>query len=112
MELDKLVLTVSPIAGQDNQAIIQLEDGELLKYMNTEPLVPWHFTLPESCAKLWADDDNIYALSERYRLFINDKEIANNVTSLFYYPPFLIVTLTQHVLRVLNIKTDYKVSLM
>uniref|UniRef100_A0A1B6CIT4 Elongator complex protein 1 n=1 Tax=Clastoptera arizonana TaxID=38151 RepID=A0A1B6CIT4_9HEMI len=102
IELDDQVSTISLILDRHEEAVIQLKNGQLLKYTTAEHLSKWNFNLPKPCESLFADGDNIYALSGQYYLFINEKEVANNVTSFFYSRPFLIVTLTQHVLKVLN----------
>ena len=47
-------------------------------------------------------------LTEHCRLYVNDKEIANNCSSFFIHDEYLLLTTTAHTLRCLSILPDGK----
>ena len=47
-------------------------------------------------------------LTEHCRLYVNDKEIANNCSSFFVHDEYLLFTTTAHVLRSLSLQPDGK----
>jgi len=44
----------------------------------------------------------VVGLSQRYRLFVNDKEIATNCTSFSIHDDFLLLTTHSHTIRCIN----------
>ena len=50
----------------------------------------------------------VIGLTEHSRLYVNDKEIANNCSSFFVHDEYLLLTTTSHVLRCLSILPDGK----
>nr|XP_033774051.1 elongator complex protein 1 isoform X2 [Geotrypetes seraphini] len=97
-------------------AALQLADGQLLKYLWAFPaatLDPWKngnghpVRFPHLCVQtvLAVVDGEvvILGLTERARFFINDMEIASNITSFAVYEEFLLLTTQAHICRCLSL---------
>ncbi|XP_030050201.1 LOW QUALITY PROTEIN: elongator complex protein 1 [Microcaecilia unicolor] len=98
-------------------AALQLEDGQLLKYLWESPaaaLESWKngnghpIRFPHLCIQtMLATVDGkvvILGLTERSRFFINDMEIASNITSFAVYEEFLLLTTQAHICRCLSLR--------
>ncbi|XP_025054852.1 elongator complex protein 1 isoform X1 [Alligator sinensis] len=96
---------------------LQLADGQILKYLweaLRPALEPWrnssgsavHFPTPCVQTALVTIDreDAILGLSDRCRFFINDIEVACNITSFVTYDEFLLVTTHSHTCQCLSLK--------
>ncbi|XP_066919539.1 putative elongator complex protein 1 isoform X2 [Clytia hemisphaerica] len=97
----------------DCQLLIQYSNGSVkmlnyldgaLNYGNLDEL-----TLPHSCDSVASREINgkryVFGLTSHFRLFMNDKEIANNCTSFFIHDDFLLLTTHAHSLRCVYIKS-------
>ncbi|XP_019372711.1 PREDICTED: elongator complex protein 1 isoform X2 [Gavialis gangeticus] len=95
---------------------LQLADGQILKYLWAlhPALEPWRNSsgsavrFPTPCvqtALVTIDrEDAILGLSDRCRFFINDIEVASNITSFVTYDEFLLVTTHSHTCQCLSLK--------
>lgn len=101
------VLTVSHGACAA-QALIQLSSGSLLRYQDGH-LTPLP-ALPELCVSVRAAGPNVFARALNCHLYVDGELIANNVTSFFCLPGFLVMTLNTHQLATTRADTGYKVS--
>lgn len=103
------VLTVSHGACAA-QALIQLSSGSLLRYQDGH-LTPLP-ALPELCVSVRAAGPNVFARALNCHLYVDGELIANNVTSFFCLPGFLVMTLNTHQLATTRADTGYKVCIV
>uniref|UniRef100_A0A8B9PLY6 Elongator complex protein 1 n=1 Tax=Apteryx owenii TaxID=8824 RepID=A0A8B9PLY6_APTOW len=88
---------------------LQLADGQILKYLweaSTPVLEPWQTSsgsavqFPHPCVQTSltkiSGEEVILGLTDRCRFFINDTEVASNITSFATYNEFLLVTTNSH----------------
>ncbi|XP_067172655.1 elongator complex protein 1 isoform X4 [Apteryx mantelli] len=88
---------------------LQLADGQILKYLWEAPtpvLEPWQTSsgsavqFPHPCVQTSltkiSGEEVILGLTDRCRFFINDTEVASNITSFATYNEFLLVTTNSH----------------
>ncbi|XP_023366325.1 elongator complex protein 1 [Otolemur garnettii] len=88
---------------------LQLADGQILKYLWESPslaIKPWKnpggFPLQFPCActqtelAMIGGEECVLGLTDRCRFFINDTEIASNITSFAVYDEFLLLTTHSH----------------
>ncbi|NWR57482.1 ELP1 protein, partial [Bucorvus abyssinicus] len=88
---------------------LQLTDGQILKYLweaSTLVLEPWRtsngsavrFPYPclQTCITRISGEEMILGLTDRCRFFVNDTEVAFNITSFATYNEFLLVTTNSH----------------
>ncbi|CAB4001430.1 Elongator complex 1 [Paramuricea clavata] len=100
---------------------VECDDGSILKYTSDcghAELKPWvdstgnTIVLPQPCIYIQTvqigDEEVVIGLTEHSRLYVNDKEIANNCSSFFVHDEYLLLTTTSHVLRCLSILPDGK----
>uniref|UniRef100_A0A674IEZ0 Elongator complex protein 1 n=1 Tax=Terrapene triunguis TaxID=2587831 RepID=A0A674IEZ0_9SAUR len=81
---------------------LQLADGQILKYLWGECKIPVKMSGLET--------DAILGLTDRCRFFINDVEVASNVTSFARYDEFLLVTTHSHTCQCVSLRdTSLKV---
>ncbi|XP_043371415.1 elongator complex protein 1 isoform X2 [Dermochelys coriacea] len=102
---------------------LQLADGQILKYLWEAPtpaLEPWRSSngsavrFPSPCVQtalaVIGGEEAILGLTERCRFFINDVEVASNVTSFAIYDEFLLVTTHSHTCQCVSLRdTSLKV---
>lgn len=83
---------------EKNSAYI-IAGGTVFRYVNDE-FIPIGINLPDACKKVEIIEiekkDVIISLSLRQRLFIDGKEVCNNVTSFYVHSDFLLLTTLQH----------------
>ncbi|XP_013379508.1 elongator complex protein 1 [Lingula anatina] len=92
---------------------IQLASGSLLKYQHDSGLVlPWesldghevHF--PQPCMQMAVctigEEEVVIGLTERYRCYVNEMEVASNCTSFAIHESFLLLTTLSHTLRCIS----------
>ncbi|XP_067839650.1 elongator complex protein 1 [Heptranchias perlo] len=99
---------------------LELSSGQILRYLwatdSSEACVtPWmaktgclvRFSQPCVQTALCTIDreEMVLGLTERSRFFINDLEIASNITSFIVYDDFLLFTTHSHTCRCLNLRT-------
>ncbi|XP_067886712.1 elongator complex protein 1 isoform X2 [Heterodontus francisci] len=102
---------------------LELSSGQILRYLwatdSSEACVkPWKSTtgclvrFPQPCVETALctvdGEEMVLGLTERSRFFINDLEIASNVTSFIVYDEFLLFTTHSHTCRCLNLRTTLK----
>ncbi|NXX94785.1 ELP1 protein, partial [Centropus bengalensis] len=88
---------------------LELADRQILKYMweaSTPVLKPWQTSsgsavqFPYPCVQTSitkiSGEEVIMGLTDRCRFFVNDIEVASNITSFATYNEFLLVTTTSH----------------
>ncbi|NWI51091.1 ELP1 protein, partial [Calyptomena viridis] len=88
---------------------LQLADRQILKYLweaSTPVLEPWRTSsgsavqFPYPCVQISimriSGEEMILGLTDRCRFFINDVEVASNITSFTTYNEFLLVTTNSH----------------
>uniref|UniRef100_F7CWD6 Elongator complex protein 1 n=1 Tax=Equus caballus TaxID=9796 RepID=F7CWD6_HORSE len=88
---------------------LQLADGQILKYLWESPSLavePWKnpggfpVRLPYPCTQtelaMIGGEECVLGLTDRCRFFINDTEVASNVTSFAVYDEFLLLTTHSH----------------
>uniref|UniRef100_A0A8C4PVD0 Elongator complex protein 1 n=1 Tax=Equus asinus asinus TaxID=83772 RepID=A0A8C4PVD0_EQUAS len=91
---------------------LQLADGQILKYLWESPSLavePWKnpggfpVRLPYPCTQtelaMIGGEECVLGLTDRCRFFINDTEVASNVTSFAVYDEFLLLTTHSHTCR-------------
>ncbi|XP_029459838.1 elongator complex protein 1 isoform X2 [Rhinatrema bivittatum] len=113
---DVISLSCSP---KTTVVALQLADGKLLKYLWASPaaaLEPWkskngcpvRFPYPCVQTTLATVDGEVVnlGLTERSRFYINDMEIASNVTSFAVYEEFLLLTTHSHICRCLSLRNS------
>ncbi|XP_074850568.1 elongator complex protein 1 isoform X2 [Carettochelys insculpta] len=96
---------------------LQLTDGQILKYFWEAPtpsLEPWRsrsgsaVRFPSPCVQtalaMIGGDEVILGLTDRCRCFINDVEVASNVTSFIRYDEFLLVTTHSHTCQCVSLR--------
>lgn len=105
-ELSDAVLTMSHYGT--NGALIQLSSGELLEYQDGN-LSP-RLSLPEPCVSVRAVKEHVFSRAHNNHLYVDEELIANNASSYFCLPDFLIMTLTTHQLCVTTADSDFKVG--
>ncbi|KAM7165656.1 elongator complex protein 1 isoform 4-T4 [Macrochelys suwanniensis] len=102
---------------------LQLADGRILKYLWEAPtpaLEPWRSSngsavqFPSPCVQtalaVIGGEEAILGLTDRCRFFINDVEVASNVTSFARYDEFLLVTTHSHTCQCVSLRdTSLKV---
>ncbi|XP_044876720.1 elongator complex protein 1 isoform X2 [Mauremys mutica] len=102
---------------------LQLDDGQILKYLWEAPtpaLEPWRSStgsavrFPSPCVQtalaMIGGEEAILGLTDRCRFFINDVEVASNVTSFARYDEFLLVTTHSHTCQCVSLRdTSLKV---
>ncbi|XP_043403573.1 elongator complex protein 1 isoform X5 [Chelonia mydas] len=102
---------------------LQLTDGRILKYLCEAPtpaLEPWTSSsgsavrFPSPCVQtalaVIGGEEAILGLTERCRFFINDVEVASNITSFAIYDEFLLVTTHSHTCQCVSLRdTSLKV---
>ncbi|XP_014779296.1 putative elongator complex protein 1 [Octopus bimaculoides] len=102
-----------------NTIFIQTLQREILAYdISTQVLSPWMseagapVIFPQQCSTMAVCQISgkvvILGLTSKHRLYINDKELANNCTSMAVHEKFLILTTLSHTCRFLNLKTNTK----
>ncbi|GAB1600612.1 putative elongator complex protein 1 [Argonauta hians] len=106
-------------AAAFNTIFIQTQQREILAYdCSTEILSPWtidsgaDLVFPQLCSTIGACQINgkvmVWGLTSKHRFYMNDKELANNCTSVAVHEKFLILTTLSHTCRFLNLKTNSK----
>ncbi|KAK3610232.1 hypothetical protein CHS0354_022286 [Potamilus streckersoni] len=99
---------------------IQLTDGSVFKYDKDSDLVlPWEtasgdeLKFPLQCSQMSVcqigGEMAVLGLTERYRFFVNDIEVASNCTSFAVHEEFLLLTTLVHTCRCINRCTQLKV---
>nr|XP_008170108.1 elongator complex protein 1 isoform X1 [Chrysemys picta bellii]XP_008170109.1 elongator complex protein 1 isoform X1 [Chrysemys picta bellii]XP_008170110.1 elongator complex protein 1 isoform X1 [Chrysemys picta bellii] len=102
---------------------LQLADGQILKYLWEAPtpaLEPWRSStgsavrFPSPCVQtalaMIGGEEAILGLTDRCRFFINDVEVASNITSFARYDEFLLVTTHSHTCQCVSLRdTSLKV---
>uniref|UniRef100_G3U3U6 Elongator complex protein 1 n=1 Tax=Loxodonta africana TaxID=9785 RepID=G3U3U6_LOXAF len=96
---------------------LQLADGQILKYLWESPSLavePWKnpggvpVRFPYPCMQtelaMIAGEECVLGLTDRYRFFINDTEVASNITSFAVYDEFLLLTTHSHTCQCLCLR--------
>ncbi|XP_046749478.1 putative elongator complex protein 1 [Diprion similis] len=90
------------VSSPDPETVYIVAEGCILTYSKGKGVNPTGITVSESCHQvevIQVDNKHIVlCLSEKYCLFVDGKEIANNITSFFVHTEFLLLTTLQHVL--------------
>ncbi|XP_052279525.1 putative elongator complex protein 1 isoform X1 [Dreissena polymorpha] len=92
---------------------VQLEDGALLKYsVDDNLLLPWEtangqeVSFPVPCTQMAVcsigNEMAVLGLTQRYRFYVNNVEVASNCTSMAVHDEFLLLTTLQHTVRCIS----------
>ncbi|XP_043471428.1 putative elongator complex protein 1 [Leptopilina heterotoma] len=96
-DFDGAIQHIVPSPKKNSAYIIA--GGTVFRYINDE-FIPIGINLPDACKKVEIIEiekkDVIISLSLRQRLFIDGKEVCNNVTSFYVHSDFLLLTTLQH----------------
>ncbi|XP_014253046.1 elongator complex protein 1 isoform X2 [Cimex lectularius] len=99
VRLEKMIIAV---IRKDDQALLQTVDNEFIKcnieFNDNLPII----SLPEQVSSTVIVDNFIYALSNTKHLYVNEKQIAANITSFFVKKPYILATTTHHTLLILK----------
>ncbi|ELW64582.1 Elongator complex protein 1 [Tupaia chinensis] len=114
--VDGVIISVC-CSSKTKSVALQLADGQILKYLwesssvavepwkNTDG-VPVRFLYP--CTQIEVamigGEDCVLGLTERCRFFINDTEVASNVTSFAVYDEFLLLTTHSHTCQCFSLR--------
>ncbi|XP_062827791.1 elongator complex protein 1 isoform X2 [Anolis carolinensis] len=96
---------------------LQLSDGQIMKYhwgAETPTVNPWQSSsgsavrFPSPCMQIalavLCGEETVFGLTDRCRFFINDTEIASNVTSFAIHDEFLLLTTHLHTCQCVSLK--------
>ncbi|XP_034996299.1 elongator complex protein 1 isoform X1 [Zootoca vivipara] len=96
---------------------LQLSDGQIMKYLwgaETPVVTPWlnssglAVQFPSPCMQtalaVVGGEETIFGLTDRCRFFINDVEVASNVTSFAIHDEFLLLTTHAHTCQCLSLR--------
>ncbi|XP_077988781.1 elongator complex protein 1-like isoform X3 [Glandiceps talaboti] len=97
-----------------DSVVIQLMDGSLLQFDTTTcTATPWtmksglQIRFPQPCVQMsvcqFAGEEAVLGLTERYRLYVNDTEVASNCTSFAVHQEFLLLTTHSHTCRCVSL---------
>ncbi|CAL1531752.1 unnamed protein product [Lymnaea stagnalis] len=103
----------------DQSVAVQLVNGEIFKYIPNENYVqPWlnctgqAVRFPHPCSQMAVtcigQEEVVLGLTDRFRFYINDTEVASNCTSFGLQKEFLIFTTFSHTLRCVSKSTKLK----
>ncbi|XP_053405572.1 putative elongator complex protein 1 [Mercenaria mercenaria] len=98
---------------------VQLVDGTVLKYTpEDEMLLPWETTdgievqFPSPCTQMAlchiGGETCVLGLTQRYRFYVNNVEVASNCTSFSVHDEFLLLTTLSHTCRCISLHTKVK----
>ncbi|XP_071964263.1 elongator complex protein 1-like [Antedon mediterranea] len=86
---------------------VQLSDGQVTNLEND-------FTtkLPQTCTQMELckinEEEVVLGLTERYRFYINEQDVANNCTSFTVHDEFLLLTTHSHTCRCISLQNSIK----
>ncbi|XP_029775496.1 elongator complex protein 1 [Suricata suricatta] len=96
-------------SSKTKSVALQLADGQVLKYLWEAPSLavePWKnpsgypLQFPYPCTQtelaMIGGEECVLGLTDRYRFFISDTEVASNITSFAVYGEFLLLTTHSH----------------
>lgn len=108
------------VNAETGSVAIQLCNGSLLKFDSGCDLVlPWEtksgaeLSFPMPCPYMCICDiggeEVVIGLTDRYRLYVNDTEVASNCTSLAVHSEYLLLTTLTHTCRCISRQTKVQV---
>lgn len=118
-DLEDHVLTVA-VSIDSGHIALQLPDGSLLRYDPVnESVLPWEdssgkaINFPLPCPQMAVCDiggqEVVLGLTDRYRFYVNNIEVAANCTSFAIHDEFLLLTTLSHTCRCICRKTKVDV---
>jgi len=87
------------LAPKGGGALIQLCDGHVLNLVleRDQPILePTDVKFPALCSKVLWTQFGVLGLTKRYRLYLNNQELASNITSMALHTHFLLATTLDH----------------
>ncbi|KAF6018415.1 IKBKAP [Bugula neritina] len=111
LENEKNVDLVTATCTSKGRLVLQYNDGSVWVYTGNEYSAYQlgngsNLVFPVACQSIqvctFDDQEAVVGLSQRYRLFVNDKEIATNCTSFSIHDDFLLLTTHSHTIRCIN----------
>jgi len=93
--------SVHLIAAGD-RLMVQLQDARCLQYQDGLLIGPIH-QFPRLCSTVIPTEQGVLGLNDRFKLYLNEREIAGNITSMFLHSHFLLATTMDHRLIALPI---------
>ncbi|KAJ8304476.1 hypothetical protein KUTeg_018059 [Tegillarca granosa] len=108
------------VSCETGHVAVQLIDGTVLKFNPAnEMIMPWETSggmelhLPLPCTQMSVcnigGEEVVIGLTERYRFYVNDIEVASNCTSFAVHDEFLLLTTLTHTCRCICRKTKVNV---
>ncbi|KAM6169330.1 elongator complex protein 1 [Rhynchocyon petersi] len=104
-------------SSKTKSVALQLADGQIFKYLCESPSLavePWKnhrgipVRFPYPCVQIElavvAGEECVLGLTDRCRFFINDNEVASNITSFAVYDEFLLLTTHSHTCQCLYLR--------
>lgn len=108
MTVDGIIISMC-CNSKTKSVALQLADGQILKYLWESPSLavePWKnpggfpIQFPYPCIQtelaMIGGEECVLGLTDRCRFFINDTEVASNITSFAVYDEFLLLTTHSH----------------
>ena len=101
------IYTITPVVTHGSEAMVQLCDGTLVRArmeasgrLSIEDAgLKW----PQVCSTVLSCDQGLIGLTDRFKLYLDTRELATNVTSLCLHSSFLLVTTLDHQLLTLQL---------
>ncbi|XP_072167241.1 putative elongator complex protein 1 [Diadema setosum] len=91
--------------GNEGSLVVQLDDGSVVSEENE-----FITKLPQRCSHIavsrMGGQEVVLGLTERYRFYVNEMEIASNCTSFAITREFLILTTHSHTCRCISLETS------
>ncbi|ESP00729.1 hypothetical protein LOTGIDRAFT_112482, partial [Lottia gigantea] len=117
-DIENHVYNISKCQASDN-LVLQLIDGTLLQYdLESDSILPWvdsngdEVKFPSPCSTLsvckLGGQVVVLGLTDRYRFYVNNIEVASNCSSFIVHSEFLLLTTLSHTLRCINLHTQLK----
>ncbi|XP_067666360.1 elongator complex protein 1-like [Haliotis asinina] len=118
LHVENLVHRIA-VSMETPSVAVQLCDGTVLQYLtDVDSLLPWNLEsgqdlqLPHACSQmsvcLIGGEEVVLGLTDRYRFYVNDKEIASNCTSYAVHDEFLLLTTLSHTCRCISRHTKVR----
>ena len=107
VRLEADIYTITPVVTHGSEAMVQLCDGTLVRVrIETSGRLTIEDTglkWPQVCSTVLSCDQGLIGLTERFKLYLDTRELATNVTSLCLHSSFLLVTTLDHQLLTLQL---------
>ena len=108
VRLEADIYTITPVVTHGSEAaMVQLCDGTLVRARieatGRLTIEDTGLKWPQVCSTVLSSDQGLIGLTERFKLYLDTRELATNVTSLCLHSSFLLVTTLDHQLLTLQL---------